>query len=125
MKKVAIALASLLVLGAYGPNQARAEPGGCLKYGLGGAIIGHFAVGNRWKGAAAGCAVGVLRRRQAEKQERLEQQRIQEERIARQRGQDRVARQRDPYQDRGQSQPRQYDPDETGSFAPQRRSYSY
>ena len=115
MKKAAVAVVGLLVLGGSSLNPAHAESGGCLKYGLGGAMVGHFAGGHRWKGAAAGCAVGMLRRRQAER-ERLEQQRIQEERIA---------RQRNPYRDREQYRPRQYDPDETGSFAPLRRSYSY
>jgi hypothetical protein len=37
-----------------------------LKYGLGGAIAGHFAGGHRLKGAAAGCALGYMQRRRHE-----------------------------------------------------------
>ena len=67
-KRVLVGLVALLSLGAI-PETAQAQPGGCLKYGAGGAIAGHFAGGHRWKGAAAGCALGYLRRKQWERQQ--------------------------------------------------------
>ena len=66
MKKLILAGAAALALaGAVGPAEAR--PGGCLKYGLGGAVVGHFAGGHRLAGAAAGCAIGAYRRSRAER----------------------------------------------------------
>ena len=65
MKIVVFATAALLALGAsVGSAQAQSRPGGCLKYGLGGALAGHFAGGHRVKGAIAGCVLGIYRRRQ-------------------------------------------------------------
>jgi hypothetical protein len=64
MVLVAIAV---LGVGAMAPEAAEARPGGCLKYGVGGAIAGHFAGGHRWKGAAAGCALGIYQRRRTER----------------------------------------------------------
>jgi hypothetical protein len=46
-------------------SAAEAKTGGCLKYGLGGAVAGHFAGGHGMAGAAAGCALGAYRRHQA------------------------------------------------------------
>jgi hypothetical protein len=66
MKTLMLAAAATLALaGAAGPAEAR--PGGCIKYGLGGAVIGHFAGGHRLAGAAAGCAIGAYRRSRAER----------------------------------------------------------
>ena len=92
MRKLALVSVAVLSLGAMAPEAAEARPGGCLKYGLGGAVAGHFAGGHRWKGAAAGCALGIWQRRRAE---RLARERaIQRERD---RGYaDDVSRRRDP-----------------------------
>ena len=60
-----------MALGMFsGAAEAQSRPGGCLKYGLGGAIAGHVAGGHRVKGALAGCALGVLRRRQYQREVR-------------------------------------------------------
>ena len=75
MRKIGAALGAVLALSFAVPETAEAKPGGCLKYGLGGAVAGHFAGGHRWKGAALGCALGIYQRRrhesQAEPRERL------------------------------------------------------
>lgn len=63
MKKLLIIAGALAALSAA-PQPAAAQPGGCIKYGLGGAIVGRLAGGHTWKGAAAGCVVGYLRRKQ-------------------------------------------------------------
>jgi hypothetical protein len=63
MQKMALIGAAMLALAAV-PNAAEARPGGCLKYGLGGAVAGHVAGGHRWKGAVIGCLVGIYQRRQ-------------------------------------------------------------
>lgn len=71
MKKIALAAAVMLSFGvAAGSAEAQSRPGGCLKYGLGGAVAGHFAGGHRIKGALAGCALGIYQRRQYERQVR-------------------------------------------------------
>ena len=41
---------------------AKAEPGGCLKYGAVGAVGGHVAGHHAVLGAAGGCAVGMYKR---------------------------------------------------------------
>jgi hypothetical protein len=104
MRKIALVLAAILALTAA-PSSAEARPGGCLKYGLGGAVAGHVAGGHRWKGAALGCLLGIYQRRQHD---------------ARARYQDRsrsVDQRR--YDDRGPSytrdRTRNYDRDVTGS----------
>ena len=104
MRKFALVVAAMLTLAAA-PSPAEARPGGCLKYGLGGAVAGHVAGGHRWKGAALGCIVGIFQRRRH---------------AARARYQDRsrTVNQR-RYDDRGPSygrdRPRTYDPNVTGS----------
>ncbi len=65
MRKFALVAAAMLTLAAA-PSSAEARPGGCLKYGLGGAVAGHIAGGRRWKGAALGCLVGIYQRRRHE-----------------------------------------------------------
>ena len=62
MQKMALIGAAMLALAAV-PTSAEARPGGCLKYGLGGAVAGHVAGGHRWKGAGVGCLVGIYQRR--------------------------------------------------------------
>ena len=71
MRRFVLVAATMLALGAV-PGAAKARPGGCLKYGLGGAVVGHFAGGHRWKGAALGCALGIYQRRQYEAARRRE-----------------------------------------------------
>lgn len=70
MKKPIVAVLAVMTLGIAAPDHAQAKPGGCLKYGLGGAIAGHFAGGHRLKGAAAGCALGYIQRRRHESAQR-------------------------------------------------------
>lgn len=71
MRKIALAAAVMLSFGiAAGSAEAQSRPGGCLKYGLGGVIAGHFAGGHRIKGALAGCALGIYQRRQYEREVR-------------------------------------------------------
>ena len=68
MKKIALAATIMLSFGVVaGPAEAQIRPGGCLKYGVGGAVAGHFAGGHRIKGALAGCALGVYQRRKYER----------------------------------------------------------
>ena len=63
MKKVAMVAAAMLSIGVFSsPAEAQSRLGGCLKYGLGGAVAGHVAGGHRLKGALAGCALGVYQR---------------------------------------------------------------
>lgn len=67
----ALGAALMLSLGVFvTPAEAQGRPGGCIKYGLGGAIAGHFAGGHRLKGALAGCALGIYQRRQYEREAR-------------------------------------------------------
>ncbi|MDR3463630.1 MAG: hypothetical protein P4L76_15070 [Beijerinckiaceae bacterium] len=52
---------------------AEAAPGGCLKYGAAGAVAGHYAGHHAVKGALAGCAVGIWKRHQYNKEQREHQ----------------------------------------------------
>ena len=123
MKKLLITAGALLMLGTA-PQPAAAQAGCCLKYGIGGAIIGKLAGGHTWKGAAAGCVVGYLRRRQA-KNEISEREREVLARHERQLESERMARRDRP---RGDREPRDRDfrdrydsdPSATGSL---RRRY--
>lgn len=64
-------LTGALALGVAAAVPASAEPGGCLKYGAGGAVAGHFVgQGHAVTGAAAGCAAGMYKRHEARKIER-------------------------------------------------------
>jgi hypothetical protein len=56
----AIGLATTLLV----PEIARAETGGCLKYGAAGAVAGHLA-GHGVMGAVGGCAAGMYARHKA------------------------------------------------------------
>ncbi len=105
MKIVGVTVAALALWAAV-PAAAEAKPGGCLKYGLGGAVAGHFAGGHRWKGAAAGCVLGIIQRRRYEnaQQQRTPPRRMDREE-RRDRDEDLVARNRS----------RNVDPEATGS----------
>jgi len=61
--------ATLISIFAFGfSDNASAEPGGCLKYGAGGALAGHFVgQGHAVLGGAAGCAAGAWKRHQYRK----------------------------------------------------------
>ena len=104
MRKFALVAAAMLTLAAA-PSSAEARPGGCLKYGLGGAVAGHVAGGHRLKGAALGCLVGIFQQRRHNAQVRNQ-------------GRSRTVEQR-RYDDRGPSygrdRTRNYDPNVTGS----------
>ena len=59
-------VAALALAGSPGS----AEEGGCLKYGAGGAVAGHFVgKGHSLGGAAVGCGVGAYKRHEARKEE--------------------------------------------------------
>ena len=135
MRTLVVAVGTVLALGVAVPEPAQAQPGGCLKYGLGGAIIGHFAGGHRLKGAALGCALGVIRRRHesnAQYNERIRREEFRQRReyeedaIARRRGRGDddilVRRQRRDDDEVTARRPRrETEPDETGAIL-QRRS---
>lgn len=73
---LAAALGASLFVGAsaVAPTpSAAAAPGGCLKYGVAGAIAGR-AVGHTFKGALAGCAAGMVRRRAYKRQMRMQRE---------------------------------------------------
>lgn len=65
MKILAIAAVSAATL-LSATYDVQAREGGCIKYGLGGAVLGHFAGGHGMAGAAAGCALGAYKRNRAE-----------------------------------------------------------
>ncbi len=72
MRTMMIVPAGLILAGAallMVPVQARAEAGGCIKYGAAGAVAGH-AVGHGVKGAVGGCVAGMIVRHQARKNAR-------------------------------------------------------
>ena len=107
MRRILMIVTSALALGAAAP--AEAKPGGCLKYGVGGAVAGKLAGGHTWKGAAAGCALGYIRRRQYNREE-AERRRVDQPRSAERRRDERL---RD---DRAGDRRRGYDPEETGGL---------
>jgi hypothetical protein len=57
---------------------ASAEEGGCLKYGAGGAVAGHFAGHHTMTGAAIGCGVGAEKRHRAREEERSQERAYQQ-----------------------------------------------
>ena len=71
MKQIGFSLIAALLASTIGMGSASAKPGGCLKYGAVGAVGGHFAHHHAVLGAAGGCAVGVYRRHEYKKHERL------------------------------------------------------
>ena len=63
--KFALAVVGIIAFGT-GAGIASAEEGGCVKYGIGGAVIGHFVgSGHALGGATVGCAIGAYKRSQA------------------------------------------------------------
>jgi hypothetical protein len=67
--KPLLLLAAVAAL-ALASSPASAEEGGCLKYGAGGAIAGHYVgKGHSLSGAAVGCGVGAYKRHEARKEE--------------------------------------------------------
>lgn len=65
--------ATLLGVLALPLSPAFAETGGCLRYGVGGAVVGHYAGDHTMGGAVIGCAIGAWKRREARRAERAEQ----------------------------------------------------
>ena len=57
-------------------SEAQAKPGGCIKYGVAGAVAGHYAGHHALKGAAAGCVAGMWRRHEY-KQHMREEKKLQ------------------------------------------------
>ena len=55
-----------------------AEEGGCLKYGVGGAVAGHFAGRHTMRGAAIGCGIGAEKRHRAREEERAQERAYQQ-----------------------------------------------
>ncbi len=110
MRILAVGFAALTLFAAV-PDAAEARPGGCLKYGLGGAVAGHFAGGHRWKGAAAGCALGIVQRRRYDARERARQEQLQQRRQD-----DRIAPRRRYEEEPPVARRRYDDPRETGSI---------
>ena len=55
---------------AFAGSPVSAEERGCLKYGAGGAVAGHFVgKGHSLSGAAVGCGVGAYKRHETRKEE--------------------------------------------------------
>jgi hypothetical protein len=71
MKRIGFKLAAALLAGTIGIGSASAKPGGCLKYGAAGAVGGHFAHHHAVVGAMGGCALGMYRRHEYKKHERI------------------------------------------------------
>jgi len=57
---------------------ASAEEGGCLKYGAGGAVAGHFAGRHTMSGAAVGCGVGAWKRHRSREADRAQERAYQQ-----------------------------------------------
>ena len=57
---------------------ASAEEGGCLKYGVGVAVVGHFAGRHTMSGAAIGSGVGAAKRHRAREEERSQERAYQQ-----------------------------------------------
>jgi hypothetical protein len=63
MRTAKFALGLLCAATLLGAPQVEAKPGGCLKYGIAGAVAGHYAGHHAMKGAIAGCIAGMARRK--------------------------------------------------------------
>lgn len=73
--KITAILFGLSLLGVTGAAMlaspaAEAKAGGCIKYGVAGAVAGHYAGHHAIKGALAGCALGIYRRHEYKKEMR-------------------------------------------------------
>ncbi len=66
-RKLTLAVVGILMAGSLAP--ARAEPGGCVKYGAVGAVGGHVAH-HGVLGAVGGCATGMYVRHRYRKEAR-------------------------------------------------------
>ncbi|MGO9007873.1 MAG: hypothetical protein ACLQIQ_16055 [Beijerinckiaceae bacterium] len=65
---------------ALAPQAEAGKPGGCIKYGVAGAVAGHYAQHHAVRGAVLGCVAGIARRHQYNKQqELLKQQQLKEQ----------------------------------------------
>ncbi len=63
MRTAKFAVGLLCAATLLGAPQVEAKPGGCLKYGVAGAVAGHYAGHHAFKGAIAGCIAGIARRK--------------------------------------------------------------
>jgi hypothetical protein len=74
MERCMRSVVALCVLGIAiaSMSGAEAKPGGCLKYGAAGAVAGHMAGHHAVKGAIVGCAAGMWRRHEYNKEMRAE-----------------------------------------------------
>jgi hypothetical protein len=63
MRTAKFALGLVCAATLLGAPQVEAKPGGCLKYGVAGAVAGHYAGHHAMKGAIAGCIAGIARRK--------------------------------------------------------------
>jgi hypothetical protein len=63
MRTAKFALGLVCAATLMGAPQVEAKPGGCLKYGVAGAVAGHYAGHHAIKGAIAGCIAGMARRK--------------------------------------------------------------
>ena len=79
MKRNSVRFGALLLVSALGIGSANASPGGCLKYGAAGAVAGHVAHHHAVLGAMGGCAVGMYRRHEYKKQQRLDAKKYRQE----------------------------------------------
>ncbi len=68
MRTAKLAIGALATAALLGAPHVEAKPGGCLKYGVAGAVAGHYAGHHAVKGAVAGCIAGMVRRHEYKKQ---------------------------------------------------------
>jgi len=68
MKSFGFAMACLASVTLIALPLAEAKPGGCLKYGVAGAVAGHVAGHHAIKGALIGCATGIYLRHKYNKE---------------------------------------------------------
>ncbi|WOJ91690.1 hypothetical protein RZS28_19795 (plasmid) [Methylocapsa polymorpha] len=71
MKKLFLVPTIVGIAALVAAGHADARPGGCVKGAIVGGIAGHF-VGHSGLGAAAGCAYGVHRRNEFDRQDNYE-----------------------------------------------------
>jgi hypothetical protein len=68
-----VIVSCFLCVAIAGASMAASKPGGCLKYGVAGAVAGHVAGHHAVKGAIVGCVAGMWRRHEYNKQMREQQ----------------------------------------------------
>ena len=76
--KTIMAAAMMMTLSIPLSVFAFAEEGGCLKYGAGGGVVGHFAGHHTMSGAAIGCGIGAVKRHRAREEERAQERAYQQ-----------------------------------------------